>query len=151
MTRDLYSDCLQAALWLAGVRNDADPMGDDVTWVAIGAEVIERSSAGWGALPRYGSVKKIAKIYKNSNFVLEGDAQQWRAFGDIANKTGASHYDSTVLVPLTDEVSRDIATSKTYNTAVKVVRNEADRLEKVWRGKNVEDTIAEAAKIKGRE
>lgn len=57
-----------------------------------GAEVIHIDS-GWNGR-RHGSRYKIGKVYKNGNFILEGDAdrQQWRPsnFG-CAYKTGDSY------------------------------------------------------------
>lgn len=119
-------------------------------WVVVGAEVIERTSSSWRPTFSYGSVKKIAKVYKSGNFVVEGSTQQWDPrYGTHANRTGRDSFSSyrTDLVPLTDAVRAEMEQAKKYAAAVKVVQDEAERLQKVARGRVVEATIAEAAKI----
>lgn len=46
-----------------------------------------------------------------------------------------------------DEVRADILRTRQYDAAVEVVREEADRLERLWRRRDADETIAEAARI----
>ena len=116
-------------------------------WV-VGAEVVERSSS-WGPVWRYGAVRKIGKVHKNGNFVLEGESQQWRPLSDYAVKTSDRGFysSSTRIVLMTDEAKADMELAAAYAAAAAVVRAEAERLERVYRGNDVDETIAEAAKI----
>lgn len=120
-------------------------------WIE-GAEVIERTST-WGPTYRYGHPTRIAKVYKNGNFVLDGSSQQWSPRSDYASKTGeqrsyGSSFNSLVL--LTSEIREDIARSAAYEAAFGVVKKEAERLDRVRRGKDVDATLAEAAAITAR-
>jgi len=73
-------------------------------WAQPGVTVIPRHSH-----TRWGKECKIAKVYKNGNFVLEGGVQQYRPWHEgTAHRTGGG-YSSTTLYHLTDELREKIA------------------------------------------
>jgi hypothetical protein len=126
----------------------------DVPWAVVGAELIERFYSSWSPTLTYGAVKKIDKVYKNGNFIVEGSAQQWAPVNSHASRTGRDGYYSstrTNLVPLTDAVRADIAQAKAYQAAVKVLNDEIERLQELARSRDVDATIAEATAINAAE
>ncbi len=115
-------------------------------WVQPGAEVIFRSS-GWGH--RFGRVAKIEKVYKNGNFTIEGNAQQYRPVHDYAYETGGRGYHRDSLYPLTDEIKRDVAREQSIRAAQKIVHDEAERPGKLARTE-WDELLVEAEAIRAR-
>ncbi len=113
-------------------------------WVQPGADVVFR---GWGH--RFGRVAKIEKVYKNGNFTIEGNAQQYRPNREYANETGGRGYHRDSLYPLTDEIKREVAREQSIRAAQKIVRDEGERLDKLARTES-DELLAEAEAISAR-
>lgn len=108
-----------------------------------GAEVILQRS-GWSRVS-YGPVFKIGKVYKNGKFMLEGDEDkaQWKPSGSLgAKRTGDGSYSERLYV-LTDQVRADAEKSKKVSEAIRFMRAESERLDKLSRG-NDDDAILAA-------
>lgn len=115
--------------------------GDDMSedWVKVGAEVVEVSSGLGSTL--YGPRKKIAKVYKNGNFIVDGN-RQWRPFGDYAVETGGGRSRHRFCVhPVTEELLADMAANSRLVTARNAIRAEIERLEEAVRS---DDAVLEA-------
>ena len=114
-------------------------------WVKVGAELIEVRSGWHGAV--YGPTQKIAKVYKNGNFVVEGDDQQWRPWSDRAVKTGGLRSSAT-LHPITSELLVEKGEAEEMEIARRWVADEAERLSRL-RGSDALDEYRKA-KAEGR-
>lgn len=100
-----------------------------------------------------GKPAKIGKVYKNGNFVLEGDKQrqQYRPWRDRASRTGdgwsrAWHRD-TNLYPDTPENRERFARARKVKVAHGKVFKEAKRLDKIARGSDYDAILAEASRL----
>ena len=117
------------------------------SWAVPGTEVIERFSSIHGV--RYGAVRKIGKVYKNGNFLLENSADQWRPHNDSAWRAGNGH-SSHVLVPLTEETRQEVERNSRVKMAQRLVFEESKRLEKLARTE-WDDLLVEADRIIARD
>jgi hypothetical protein len=114
-------------------------------WVQPGVEVMEVRS-GWET--GYGRIQKIAKVYANGNFLVEGSPQQWRPWGDwTARKTGEHGWHFAYLHLVTPKLLAERDRARLVAKARQTIRAELDRLTAI---KHEDGLIAEAAAIKAR-
>lgn len=100
----------------------------ETSWVAVGADVMEVSS-GFGSAT-YGRVLKIAKVYKNGNFVVDGSDQQWKLYsGGYAKETGRT-YRRACLYPVTPALMAEKAEAELAREARYWLREFADKLQR---------------------
>ena len=78
----------------------------------------------------YVGISAVAKVYKNGNFILEGDKQQYRLsnLGDRAWSTGSSHYLSRTLVRVTPENEAEITRAMERQRVRQECRRIGDKL-----------------------
>jgi hypothetical protein len=118
-------------------------------WVRVGAEVVP-VRRGFGR-SQYDKPERIAKVYKNGNFVLEGHTEQWRPRGDIASRAGDKSWTSSSCCPLTDELRAEIVHESKVRAAQKLISDEAERLAKLSRSTFADvELLAEAERIMAR-
>lgn len=80
-------------------------MAEKNTPFVVGVEVAIFTDEGWSSTEHV-TVTKVAKVYANGNFIVEGDEQrqQWRQWGEgRAIRTGNHHYRCEMRI-LTDKV-----------------------------------------------
>ncbi len=114
-------------------------------WAKVGVEVVE-SRGGFGE--HYGKTSKITKILGNGNARIEGSDQQWRIHNGYLAQTGSYSYGGTTYRHLDVEQRERVLKVAQVAKAKKVLQDEADRLEKLWRHGDEDAMIAAAATIK---
>jgi len=117
-------------------------------WVKPGTVLVPVNSHISGV--SYGLPCKIAKVYKNGNFVTDAEAGswagQWRSADNYATRAG-DRWSIGSLYPLTPELQAEIDKASAVSEARRVVRAEADRLQRL---RDPDELLAAAEAIRAR-
>ena len=118
---------------------------ENTEWV-VGAYVAEHRT-GWGR-ESYGPPRKIAKIYANGNFIIEGDEfrQQWRPYKTHASKTNAGYSSNSVVLWNKETIERANTANKAARAA-KALAELAESLGKLSRSRDDEEVIKKAEEM----
>ena len=119
----------------------------------VGAEVVEKSSGGFGAA-YYGPTRKVSKVYKNGNFTIGDDRQQYRPSSDgvtaMATGDDVHRWTRSIVYLVTDELRAEIATSRKEQAAIKAIDSEIERLKALALSRDHDAIVAEASRIRSR-
>ena len=113
-------------------------------WVFVGAEVA--LFPGGSYLDHCSGFRKITKIYKNGNFILNSGYQQYRPQSDLAYSTQSGFHPDSVR-PMTDDLMARLARAKAKRDGSAIIRIEIARLNDLAMSGDAYAILAEAAAI----